>query len=72
MHHVEPLEMERRADRARTLAQLLGAGGCSPALVGEPLAAELGGDHQIARVRMQRLEDETVRDVGDRSTRRCR
>ena len=26
--------------------------------------AELGGDHQIARVRVKRLEDESVRDEG--------
>lgn len=35
-----------------------------PAFVGEPLSAELGDDHQIAPVRVVRLEDEPVGDEG--------
>src|SRR4051794_34246882 len=64
MHHVEPLEMEIAKIMLATDAQLLGAGGCSPPFVGKSLATELGGDHQIARVRVKGLEDEAVRDMG--------
>ena len=41
VHHVEPLEAQRAQIVLGAVAQLLGAGSGRPALVGEPLAAEL-------------------------------
>ncbi len=62
VHDVEPLEPQRAQIVLGALAQLLGAERGRPALVRQALAAELGGDHQIARVRVQRLGDQPVGD----------
>ena len=62
VHDVEALEAQRAQVLLGALPQLLGAQRGRPALVGQALAAELGGDHQIARVGVQRLGDQPVGD----------
>src|SRR2546430_691747 len=56
------LELERAQILFDAGVELGGLERRGPALVGQPAAAELRRDHEIARIRMQRLDDQPVRD----------
>jgi hypothetical protein len=64
VHDVEALETQGAQVLFGAFSQLFGAERGRPPLVRQSLAAELRGDHQIARVRVEHLGDQLICDEG--------